>query len=96
MHFQVYSAQKGTGIQGSNKNPMRDYNDAVPRFSPHPEGPDIQLNPPISLLLSLSLSLSHSPSVRVVITAKRACKFDSNTCGEIAHNNQANVMSAAL
>lgn len=83
----MYSAQKGVGIQGSNKNLMRDYNDAVPRFSPHPEGPNIQLNPPY---LSLSLSVS------VVITAKSACKFDSKTCGGIAHNNQANVMSAAL
>lgn len=88
----MYSTQKGVGIQGSNKNPMRDYNDAVPRFSPHPEGPNIQLNPP-SLSFTLSLSLSHS--VSVVITATRACKFDSNTCGEIAHNNQANVMAAA-
>lgn len=81
-------------FQGSNKNLMRDYNDAVPRFSPHPEGPNIQLNPPLSFSLSLSLSLS--PSVSVVITAKRACKFDSNTCGGITHNNPANVMSAAL
>lgn len=86
------SAQKGVGIQGSNKNLMRDCNDAIPRFSPHPEGPNIQLNPPPSL----SLCLSVSPSVSVVITAKRACTFDSNTCGGIAQNNPANAMSTAL